>query len=139
MSQTGIPAVSSEETKAQQPQQEDVILQKIVRHTDMVAINKNKLTNIPLQPADEKSDFIHCTESTESTRDKIKKFYPGQDVNVYKLSVAELEKQGFILKMEANPGGTTKYPHIYHKSGERKPLPVSATIGCPDGFVMSAQ
>lgn len=108
------------------------VIQKVVSHMDYLNISDNNETHIPLQPADQKSNFIHCT-LPDQTKNIIKKFYADQIVSVYDLCTDELEKEGFIIKFEINPGGSNKYPHIYHKSGKLNMIPVSAikkTVVC---------
>jgi len=100
------------------------VLQKILSTDSYLNLSTGY---IDFQPSDLQSTFIHCTFS-DQTEDKIKKFYPGQSVYVADLDLNELEKHGFQLKVESNPGGQTLYPHVYHVTGLNRRLPVSSII-----------
>lgn len=67
---------------------------------------------------------IHCTLSKD-TQEKIEKFFPDQAVVILQLNLSKLDTNGFSLVFEANYPGGTKYPHLYHISGELFNIPIN--------------
>ena len=102
---------------------EKLVLQKIMCAHSYDQMMKTQM--IPLQPADQTSTFIHCTFDHQ-TFGVARKFYPNQTVYTANLNLDILKKAGFELRIEANPGGQNKYPHLYHQSGRAKMIPQSA-------------
>ena len=98
-------------------------LQKIICVNSYDQMMKTQM--IPLQPADQTSTFIHCTFDHQ-TLNVAHKFYPNQTVYMVNLNLDILKKAGFELRVEANPGGQNKYPHLYHQSGRAEMITQSA-------------
>lgn len=70
-------------------------------------------------PNDNDIEFIHLA-AEEQTSHVIQKFWKGQSYVLLKLSTKDLKGR---LEFETNPGGTTKYYHLYEGS-----IPFNAVI-----------